>query len=65
MGSVNLPPYGEEDTLDNVRTALMNAQSAGHIVVIVDNEHLQRAKKVVHFFYDLVVLQFFRITEQN
>uniref|UniRef100_A0A0R3RWD2 Protein kinase domain-containing protein n=1 Tax=Elaeophora elaphi TaxID=1147741 RepID=A0A0R3RWD2_9BILA len=46
IGSVNLPSYGEEDTLDTVKTALMNAQSAGHVVVIVDNEHLQRAKKI-------------------
>ncbi|KAL3982387.1 Rab-GTPase-TBC domain family protein [Acanthocheilonema viteae] len=46
VGSVNLPPYGEEDTLDTLKTALMNAQSAGHVIVIVDNEHLQRAKKI-------------------
>uniref|UniRef100_A0AAF5RT77 TBCK protein kinase n=1 Tax=Wuchereria bancrofti TaxID=6293 RepID=A0AAF5RT77_WUCBA len=46
VGSVNLPPYGEEDTLDTIKTALMNAQSAEHVVVIVDNEHLQRAKKI-------------------
>lgn len=56
VGSVNLPPYGDEDTLDTVKTALMNAQSAGHVVVIVDNEHLQRAKKVTDFFYGLIVL---------
>ncbi|KAM3725988.1 TBC domain-containing protein kinase-like protein [Dirofilaria immitis] len=46
VGSVNLPPYGEEDTLDTIKTALVNAQSAGHVTVIVDNEHLQRAKKI-------------------
>lgn len=60
MGSVNLPPYGEEDTLDIIKTALVNAQSAGHVVVIVDNEHLQRAKKVAYIFYDLVVLLVFQ-----
>uniref|UniRef100_A0A915PHP3 Rhodanese domain-containing protein n=1 Tax=Setaria digitata TaxID=48799 RepID=A0A915PHP3_9BILA len=46
VGSVNLPPYGEEDTLDTIKTALINAQSAGHVIVVVDNEHLQRAKKI-------------------
>uniref|UniRef100_A0A8R1XUT7 TBC domain-containing protein kinase-like protein n=1 Tax=Onchocerca volvulus TaxID=6282 RepID=A0A8R1XUT7_ONCVO len=46
VGSINLPPYGEEDTLDTIKTALMNAQSVGHVIVIVDNEHLQRAKKI-------------------
>uniref|UniRef100_A0A1I7W136 TBCK protein kinase n=1 Tax=Loa loa TaxID=7209 RepID=A0A1I7W136_LOALO len=46
VGSVNLPPYGEEDTLDTIKTALINAQSAEHVVVIVDNEHLRRAKKI-------------------
>ncbi|VDM96316.1 unnamed protein product [Thelazia callipaeda] len=46
VGSVNLPAYSEDDTLDIIKTALLNAQSVGHVIVIVDNEHLQRAKKI-------------------
>lgn len=46
IGSISLPPLGDDETLDSVRTALSNSQTAEHVVVIVDNEHQQRAKKV-------------------
>lgn len=49
VNSVNLPPYAEEDTLDSIssiKIALLNAQLAGHIIVIADNGDLQRAKKI-------------------
>lgn len=46
VGSVNFPPCGSEEPLDLIRTALRNAQSADHVVVIVDNQHVHRANKV-------------------
>lgn len=46
VGSINFPPCGCDEPLELIRTALRNAQTADHIIVIVDNQHVHRANKV-------------------